>query len=98
MACYLSKQALCERLHQHEFRNEDQARLVKHGELDCELLRAAGLKVDPELSSQAVLRVAFDAVCLNVYLGRAEPVFQVFAPAGHFSGHYFASAFKSLTP
>ena len=85
-------------MHSHDrLRTEDQARLIRKGELDVQLLQDAGLHIDPSIGPDPTVKVAFDSICLNVNLGRGDPVFLTFAQSGQFLGHYFASAFKSLT-
>ena len=55
------------------------------------------LTVPETLLDCSVVGVKFAAMTYNNVQHRNEPVFAVTDVSGQFQGHYFASAFKSLT-
>lgn len=82
--------------HPH-IKTEAHASLFKTGIVDVSLLRTAGLMVHPSLEECSVVGVRFVAMTRNFAKQRIEPVFAVTNTKGDFIGHFFASAFKSLT-
>jgi hypothetical protein len=82
--------------HTH-IKTEGHASLFKTGVIDVDLLQKAGLTVPSSLDECSVVGVKFAAMTRNHAKNRIEPVFSVSNMKGDFIGHYFASAFKSLT-
>lgn len=94
----LSNHALKQRLHDHgRLCACTEASRISRGEIDVQLLRDAGLHVDKELLKNPQVKLEFDSIQLNVNQGRGDPLFRAYDQTGQFTGHYFASAFKSLT-
>ena len=95
----LSLQQLAELMHNHQhIQTIDHARLFKTGELHKDLLKQADLHVDPTLAQHPIVAIELAAMTVNFVNRRKEPVFLVkSASTGEIQGHYFASAFKSLT-
>ena len=71
--------------------------LMNDPENHVQLLMDGQLTVPETLLDCSVVGVKFAAMTYNNVQHRNEPVFAVTDVSGQFQGHYFASAFKSLT-
>lgn len=93
----LSRTGLAAAMHNHDKAGTyDLASLFKTGELDIDLLERAQLYVSDALKRTPVVSVQAASFTKNVFTGRMETVFGVHAE-GVFQGHYFSSAFRSLS-
>ncbi len=94
----IPQKEFAKRFHDHSHINtHEHASLFKTGVLDVQLLMDGQLTVPETLLDCSVVGVKFAAMTYNNVQHRNEPVFAVTDVSGQFQGHYFASAFKSLT-
>lgn len=93
----LQRTELAAMLHEHkDAARIDIATLFKTGELDVDLIERAQLFVSDAIKRNPIVSVELAAITLNITNQRKEPVFGVRAD-GVFQGHYFASAFRTLS-
>lgn len=89
---------LAKRMHDHShIKRLEHAALFRTGELDIDLLMAAKLTVPESIQSSPVVSVTAASMVFNGVTNRMVPVFAVRDEEGQFQGHYFATAFKTLT-
>lgn len=94
----LSRQVLLMRMHKHSHvRTANHASLFNTGELDLQLLVDAGLSAPAEVNEGGTVRVKLFQLAYCQLQKSLRPVYETYSTSGQFLGHYFISAFRSLT-
>ncbi|AVO43480.1 hypothetical protein [Simplicispira suum] len=81
---------------EHDLNGID-VRQLKTGVLDVNLLKEAGLCVQPILNECRVVAVSYSGQTMNFSTKQREVLFHAKAVNGAYLGTYFANAFKALS-
>ncbi len=82
-------------LNEHDLSDID-VRQLKTGVLDVNLLKEAGLTVNPILNECHVVAVSYSGQTMNFSTKKQEVLFHAKAVNGAYLGTYFSNAFKAL--